>query len=72
MIDLQKMKRTSWILKHLVQARSYVPFSDFKLYQQARKYNADYRSYLRSHGKKFLKNKRRVDVEQSMVFGRIM
>lgn len=66
-----KSARTKFALRHMRQARLVVPFSDFKMYQQARRYNADYRAYLKGQGKKFFK-RQRVNFEQSMVFGRVM
>jgi len=37
------------------QIRIYVPYSDFKLYQTAKKYNKPYKQFLIDNGLKWLK-----------------
>jgi hypothetical protein len=54
-----KARRTAIVLKLWDQLRVVVPYSDFKLYQDARKYNLNYREYMLRAGKRFMKRSRK-------------
>lgn len=54
-MDKKKAERTKRILKNYTQIRDLVPFSDFKIYSEARKMGYPYREHMLRYGRRFMK-----------------
>lgn len=58
-MDRRKAERTRIVLRLWTQVRVVTPYSDFKVYQEARRYNLPYRDTMLRNGRRFMKKTRR-------------
>ncbi len=61
-VDVTKPERTKFILENYGQARTVVPFADWKIYVEARKMRYDYTEHLLRYGRNFMKKQKRSKV----------